>query len=47
MTVLGAKHKLTASYHPQTNGLDERTNQTIQRYDKKEFLILNMLVAKS
>ena len=30
--ILGVKHKMTAAYHPQTNGLDERTNQNIKRY---------------
>ncbi len=27
----GVKSKLTSAYHPQTNGLDERFNQTLQR----------------
>ncbi|KAJ8404616.1 hypothetical protein AAFF_G00334790 [Aldrovandia affinis] len=27
----GAKHRITSAYHPQTNGLDERTNQTLKR----------------
>ena len=28
---LGIKHSVTSAYHPQTNGLDERTNQTVKR----------------
>ena len=24
------KHSVTSAYHPQTNGLDERTNQTMK-----------------
>ncbi|KAJ8353674.1 hypothetical protein SKAU_G00212410 [Synaphobranchus kaupii] len=27
----GVKHRITSAYHPQTNGLDERTNQTLKR----------------
>ena len=27
----GNQHKVTSAYHPQTNGLDERLNQTLQR----------------
>ncbi|KAJ8364869.1 hypothetical protein SKAU_G00137000 [Synaphobranchus kaupii] len=27
---LGIKHRVSSAYHPQTNGLDERTNQTIK-----------------
>ena len=27
----GVKSKITSVYHPQTNGLDERFNQTLQR----------------
>ncbi|XP_063073300.1 uncharacterized protein LOC134463893 isoform X2 [Engraulis encrasicolus] len=27
----GVKHRMTSAYHPQTNGLDERTNQTLKR----------------
>ncbi|KAL5487003.1 hypothetical protein EMCRGX_G019555 [Ephydatia muelleri] len=27
----GIEHKISSSYHPQTNGLDERTNQTLTR----------------
>jgi transposase InsO family protein len=25
----GVEHKISAAYHPQTNGLDERFNQTL------------------
>ena len=28
---LGIKHSVTRSYDPQTNGLDERTNQTLKQ----------------
>ena len=27
----GTRHKVSSAYHPQTNGLDERLNQTLQR----------------
>lgn len=27
----GVKHIISTAYHPQTNGLDERLNQTLQR----------------
>lgn len=27
----GVKHIISTAYHPQTNGLDERFNQTLQR----------------
>ncbi|XP_061188513.1 uncharacterized protein LOC133196670 [Saccostrea echinata] len=30
-TYFGVKHKVSTPYHPQTNGLQERTNQTIER----------------
>ena len=26
----GFKHKVTSAYHPQSNGLDERLNQTLK-----------------
>lgn len=29
MRMFGIKHRLTTAYHPQTNGLDERFNQTL------------------
>lgn len=35
--ILGVKHQVTAAYHPQTNGLDERTNQNIKRWASFEF----------
>ena len=31
---LGMKYKLFTSYHPQTDGRTERTNQTIEQYLK-------------
>jgi hypothetical protein len=30
--LLGIKHKMSTSYHPQTDGQTERTNQTIEQY---------------
>ncbi|KAG5267684.1 hypothetical protein AALO_G00224480 [Alosa alosa] len=27
----GVKHRMSSAYHPQTNGLDERTNQTLKK----------------
>ena len=30
--LMGIKHKLSTSYHPQTDGQTERTNQTIEQY---------------
>jgi len=32
MDLLGIKHKMSTSYHPQTDGQTERTNQTIEQY---------------
>ena len=32
MDQIGTKQKLSTSYHPQTNGQTERTNQTIKQY---------------
>ena len=31
----GVKHAITAAYHPQSNGQDERTNGTIKRHLSK------------
>lgn len=31
----GVEHRISSPYHPQTNGLDERTNQTLIRTLKK------------
>ncbi|CAB4009128.1 retrotransposable element [Paramuricea clavata] len=31
----GTEHRITSAYHPQSNGLDERFNQTIQRALRK------------
>ncbi len=30
MSMTGFKHKITSAYHPQSNGLDERLNQTLK-----------------
>ena len=30
MSALGIKHSMTSAYHPQTNGQDERTNQSVK-----------------
>lgn len=32
MDLLGVEHRLSTSYHPQTDGQTERTNQTIEQY---------------
>ena len=31
MKSFGVQHRITSSYHPQSNGLDERSNQSIKR----------------
>ncbi|KAK3709530.1 hypothetical protein QZH41_006769 [Actinostola sp. cb2023] len=35
LSEFGVKHRITSAYHPQSNGLDERTNQTIKRTLRK------------
>ena len=32
-SMFGVKHRITSAYHPQSNGLDELTNQTLKRYN--------------
>ena len=32
MDLLGIKHKMSTSYHPETDGQTERTNQTVEQY---------------
>jgi len=29
--LIGLKHSVTSAYHPQTNGQDEKTNQTLKK----------------
>lgn len=35
MKITGTDHRITSAYHPQTNGLVERLNQTIQNSLRK------------
>ena len=32
LTEFNVRQRITAAYHPQSNGQDERSNQTIKRY---------------
>ena len=34
----GTEQRITSAYHPQSNGLDERQNQTIKKIDVKSKL---------
>ena len=33
LTKTGVKHRITSAYHPQTNGLTERFNQTLKKWN--------------
>ncbi|MGH0134178.1 UNVERIFIED_CONTAM: hypothetical protein FKN15_054531 [Acipenser sinensis] len=39
----GIQHRISSAYHPQTNGLDERTNQTIKRATGKSLAGMEVL----
>ena len=36
----GFKHKITSAYHPQSNGLDERLNQTLKEGSVNKIIAL-------
>ncbi len=43
----GIRHLVTAAYHPQTNGQDERTNCTLKRHLSKVQCSLKFIIFMS